>query len=62
MYGDLVFPLGSAIWERFDFLLDARASPLAVLHCFLARVTWGDLCTTFFENSVCPDQCDMSHM
>lgn len=62
MHGDLVFPLGSAIWERFEFLPYARASPLAVLHCFLARVAREDLCTIFFENSVHPDQHVMSHM
>lgn len=62
MHGDLVFHLGSSIWERFVFLPHARASPLAVLRCFLARVAAEDLCATFFENSVRPDQRDMSHM
>lgn len=62
MRRDSVFPLGSAIWERFEFLPYARASPLAVFCCFLDRVAGEDLCTSFFENSVHPDQRDMSHM
>lgn len=62
MHGDLVFPLGSAIWERFEFLPYVRASPLAMLRCSLARVAGENLCTTFFENSVCPDQRDTSHI
>lgn len=62
MHRDLVFPLCSAIWERFEFLPYARASPLAMLHWFLARVAKEDVCATVFENSVHPDQRDMSHM
>lgn len=62
MNGDLVFPLGSAIWERIELLLYARASPLLYFLAFFARVAGEDACTTFFENSVLPDQRGISHM